>query len=224
MNYRQQFPGPAIFPVIHVEDYAQAARNLAVCTECGTDGAFLIMHTGDARDLVAIIRRLVKPGKPHGLWLGANFLGVPVDEALDLATSLGLDGLWADNWMRTSDGSPPPARTNGLLFFGGFAFKYQLQPLNFDAAQQALPHVDIITTSGAGTGRPAHLEKLDGIRRSIGKAPLATASGVDLGNVTEQLKYVDAVLVSTGICTSFTEINPDILVRMTQIVHNRPPS
>ena len=65
---------PAVFPVIHVQDFNQAKRNVIVALRQGAQGVFLINHDFPSGVLIPIIKQ-IRTAFPY-LWLGVNFLGV----------------------------------------------------------------------------------------------------------------------------------------------------
>ena len=65
---------PAVFPVIHVQNFEQAKRNVTVALRQGAQGVFLINHDFFAAELLPIIKK-IRASFPY-LWLGVNFLGV----------------------------------------------------------------------------------------------------------------------------------------------------
>ena len=65
---------PAVFPVIHVQTFEQAKRNVIVAQRQGAQGLFLINHDFPPGVLIPIIKQ-VRAAFPY-LWLGVNFLGV----------------------------------------------------------------------------------------------------------------------------------------------------
>ena len=65
---------PAVFPVIHVQNFEQAKRNVTVALREGAQGVFLINHDFFAAKLLPIIKQ-IRAAFPY-LWLGVNFLGV----------------------------------------------------------------------------------------------------------------------------------------------------
>ena len=96
-----------------------------------------------------------------------------------------------------------------VLYFGGIEFKYQKQPSQSDLEwvyKKAIKYIEVITTSGPGTGKPAQISKLERIRNLIGNHPLAVASGVDYINKPSISKYVDYVLVASSITENGTEL------------------
>ena len=75
----------------------------------------------------------------------------------------------------------------------------EMEPAHWqDAAREAAPFMDVVTTSGVATGEEADLQKVREFRAGVGDAPLALASGVTPGNA-RRYADVDAFLVATGI-------------------------
>ena len=127
-----------VLPVIHVLDAAQAIRNTAIAVEAGADGVWLINHSFGMEQMPPIIAA-VRAAYPK-LWLGVNFLAVPLRAAAHTLAALEaqgttVDGYWADEALideRTED--QPVARwtqeavqATGWtgLYFGGVCFKKQ---------------------------------------------------------------------------------------------------
>jgi predicted TIM-barrel enzyme len=72
--------------------------------------------------------------------------------------------------------------------------------------------MDVVCTSGPGTGKAAQLDKLIAMRHGIGPGgAIALASGVTAENVRTYLPYVDAFLVGTGIEARFGVLDPSKL-------------
>ena len=110
------------------------------------------------------------------------------------------------------------------LYFGGVAFKYQRtvpDSLLPDAARQATPWVDVITSSGPGTGYAASVEKAKALRSGAGRHPVALASGVSPENVAGFLPYVDAYLVASEIETAKYSgvLVPERTKRLAERIH-----
>ena len=219
--YRERFrDAHSVFVVVHVTDVDQALRNTRIARDAGATGVFLINH-GIAASSLQEIWAVVTLAEP-GFWVGVNDLS---RSYLDIARSYPVDlpGVWSDHCVWASDGpdhvgardvrrkqqnlAQPP------LLFGGVAFKYgrdeHLRGEGLAAlAGQARELVDVITTSGSGTGCAANLEKIATMRGAIGDYPLAIASGITPENVADYLPHADAFLVATGISTTFDEIDP----------------
>ena len=71
--------------------------------------------------------------------------------------------------------------------------------------------MDVVTTSGSGTGQAAHVDKTRAMKQALGTFPLALASGLTPDNIEDYLPHSDCYLVATGISTSFTELSPSLL-------------
>ena len=225
MRFRRVFgPGKVVLPVIHVEGLQQALRNVVVAVGAGAPGVFLIAHELDWTQLFAIYRR-VRRDFPD-LWVGLNLL-LKAKVSLRImntiqGTGLGQPaGLWVDN-ARISELDPhrqPAAEGADAergswagLYFGGVAFKYQREVLLLEAAaRHAEPYMDVVTTSGPGTGEEATVDKLRRMRSGLTQnGILAVASGVTIDNVEGILPYVDCMLVATGISKTFSDLDPSM--------------
>ncbi len=207
-------PGPVVLPVIHVLDTAQTLENIRVLIGEGAAGCFLINHDFDVPEFLPIVRE-VRAAFPS-LWMGVNFLAVTGRDAFPVLGDLGregcrVDAYWGDD-ARVDETGQDSSETKEIarvrsdsgwdgLYFGGTAFKKQrpVDPANWqDAAREALPFMDAVTTSGIATGEEADLTKIRDFRAGIGDAPLALASGVTPDNA-HAYRDVDAFLVATGI-------------------------
>ena len=239
MHFRRLFKtaGPAVLPVIHVRDAAQAVRNAAVAIEAGAQGVFLINHDFPREELVPILGE-VRARFPS-LWLGVNFLAVTGRDAFPVlgrlqAEGVEIDAYWADDARiderAATDGQIEAAAIAAAreesgwtgLYFGGTAFKKQrpVAPADHEtAARTAAGWMDAVTTSGVATGRAADRAKIAAFRRGCGDAPLALASGVTPENAAGYAPDVDAMLVATGINRDgdFYEIDPARLRRLLAV-------
>lgn len=208
-------PGPAVTPVIHVQDLHQALDNVGRAVRLGAPGVFLINHDFPVEPFLPILRG-VRAECPD-LWLGVNFLAQPGRVAFPILGRLQsegcpIDAYWADDACldeRQSIQAEAEAiaairAASGWqgLYFGGVCFKKQrpVDPaLNEHSARIAMPFMDVVTTSGVATGEAADLAKIADFRRGLGQAPLAIASGVTPGNAARYAADVDCFLVATGI-------------------------
>jgi hypothetical protein len=216
-----------VLPIVHVCGREQALRNVALARASGADGTFLISHGAVSdTELLAIYgeARLAQPG----WWVGVNCLSWP-PEALFARLPVGMQGAWVDDALidESSDDQPAAARVleaqcrHGWqgLYFGGVAFKYQRPVRDLAAAaQRAVSYMDVVTTSGPGTGQAAAPNKVRAMKQAIGNAPLALASGVTPENVTDYLPCADCFLVSTGISYNFEELDPARLADLVRVV------
>ncbi|MDZ4178108.1 MAG: hypothetical protein U1E29_02565 [Coriobacteriia bacterium] len=208
------FTRPRVFlPVIHPVSRNLALESIRTAVHSGADGIFLInqgMTSPQILDFVPEVHEL-----HPGLWIGVNLLGSAPEDVVGLVAQLPVGGIWSDNANidESSDAQPAGQRfrhareTHGWtgLYFGGVAFKYQRQvedSLLPDAARCAAPWLDVITSSGPGTGQAASIAKARALRVGAEEHPLGLASGVSPENIDEFLPYVDAYLVASEIETA----------------------
>ena len=236
-DFRKNFKtlGPVILPVIHVVDEGQTKRNIQIALSCGAPGVFLINHDFEIDQFLPIIRTC-RASFPS-LWMGVNFLGVTGLKAFGVLGELAnegtlVDAYWADdaciNEHVTSQQDAKAisqarvdSRWDGL-YFGGTAFKKQrlVDPQHWQqSAQIAAGYMDVVTTSGVATGKPAARDKISDFRLGSDISPLAVASGVTPDNFIDYADEVDAVLVATGINYpgDFYNIDPK---RLTELVNH----
>lgn len=229
-------PGPVVLPVIHVLDSDCTARNVEILLEAGAQGCFLINHDFEPEKFLPIIRdtRAAFPS----LWMAVNFLAVTGEHAFPILGQLQADGCqvdayWADDACIDEDGANVEAKRiaaaransgwNGL-YFGGTAFKKQrkVDPSRYgDAAREACPFMDVITTSGVATGQEADLGKIETFRAAIGDRPMALASGISPENARDYAN-VDCFMVATGInkAGNFYDIDPARLADLMTITRS----
>ncbi|MDB5194751.1 MAG: hypothetical protein JWN50_765 [Parcubacteria group bacterium] len=221
-RFRTAFPAGKVFlPVVHVESKEQALRNASIALDNGADGIFLIGHSMSVSGLRSVYEH-VRGTLPEA-WIGLNQLGLSVEESF-LFLPDDVSGIWVDNglvdpdvpnsiaaarmfWKVLTSVRETPFQTP--LYFGGIAFKGQKTVSDPGlAAKLAAPLMDIVTTSGPGTGQAADPEKIALMRKGIEEGILGLASGLTAENVWMYKENVDVFLVATGISDSFTELNP----------------
>ena len=203
---------PVLLPVVHPIGRDEALTAIRIAHDLGVPGVFLIdqgMHEREVLQLVREVRDLYPT-----LWIGMNLLSrAPADALITVLDACGfIDGIWSDNAGIDERGSEHPraeafvtarhAASWQGLYFGGVAFKYQREIASAElgrAGTAAVPYMDVICTSGPGTGYAADVEKVRALRAGIGDHAMALASGVTPQNVRSYLPYVQAFLVGTGI-------------------------
>ncbi|MCA9682330.1 MAG: hypothetical protein KC457_09060 [Myxococcales bacterium] len=216
----------AILPVIHVRDRAQALANARIARECGTDGVFLINHDVSIDELLDIHGEVAEQFR--GWFVGVNCLGLPAP-ACFARLSPAVSGLWVDDARIDERAEAQPAAEEIAaarmasswpgLYFGGVAFKYQRPVAEVGrAAATARAYMDVVTTSGPGTGAAASVEKIRLMHEALEGAPLAIASGITPENVGDFLPYASAFLVATGISRNFHDLDPRRVARLVGVV------
>jgi predicted TIM-barrel enzyme len=230
---------PAVTPVIHVQDTAQALRNLDVLDAAGCAGGFLINHDFPMEPFLPILKE-IRAARPD-LWLGVNFLAQPGNIAFPVLGRLAeegcrIDAYWADD-ARIDERESVQVEGAEIarireasgwqgLYLGGVAFKKQrpVAPEEYGkAAEKALPFMDVVCTSGIATGQEADLGKIAAFRAALGGAPLALASGITPENAGLYAKDVDLFLVATGINfkDDFYNIDPARLDALLDVLRHQ---
>ncbi|MCR9119513.1 MAG: adenine phosphoribosyltransferase [bacterium] len=217
-----------VLPVIHVESSEQSLRNAAIARNAGADGVFLINHSMNANGLLTVHREVFR--EHPDWWIGVNCLDLHPAEVFTRIDET-VAGVWVDNAMidERSDSQPNAekvlasielARWPGL-YFGGVAFKYQRSVEDVgQAAEHAARFMDVVTTSGPGTGEAALPAKIESMKQSLGDLPLAIASGITPDNVGKYLPHADCFLVATGISKAFDELDAGLTKRLIETVRS----
>jgi hypothetical protein len=235
---RETFGRSRVFlPVIHPVEWDAALAAVELVVAADAPGIFLINQGLDAEDVLRLVLQVRR--KHPLLWVGVNLLGYSPAQALEAALAAcegRLDGLWSDN-AGIDESQPPERQPAGLafaaarerlgwkgLYFGGVAFKYQ-RPVAHEAlpaaARAAAPYLDVLCTSGPGTGQKADVAKIEALH-AAGALPLALASGVTVDNVANYLPYVSAFLVGTGIEHQLGILDPVRVTALAQAIASYP--
>lgn len=214
-NYHETFPKKhVVLPVIHVKDTDHAIRNASIAQEAGADGVFLISMRGMPHTKLTQVQRAVR--EQFGTWwIGVNYLDVPTVKVFSSATPA-ISGIWVDDarinaWISDQVEAEEIANSRvksgwSGLYFGGVAFKYQEHVKDVALASQiATKYMDVVTTSGTGTGSAPDLEKITLMKARIGTHPLGIASGISPENVHNYKEVADCFLVATSLLTPDTE-------------------
>ena len=214
-SYKEIFPNAhAVLPVIHVETTSQTLRNAEVAYQAGANGAFLISMQGMRHEDLAKIHETARKEFPTW-WLGINYLDLPTIKVFDNLNS-NISGVWVDDagineWVEQqveAEKIQQARESSGWdgLYFGGVAFKYQRHVNRLEVvAQVATRFMDVVTTSGSGTGSAPDREKIFRMKASIDDRPLAIASGISPDNVGDYLDIADCFLVATSLLIPGTE-------------------
>lgn len=209
-----------VYPVVHAIDTAQAVEQALLAHEHGADGVFVIAHGAhESAQRVVGYYNAVREALPSA-YVGVNFLqlGSGHDAFLKLLVSKNAgeidvlpSAVWVDEGLKNRHDLAKLRDENPVLktvqYLGGAAFKGTGENYTDDPeeaarrAQILLPYVDVVTTSGQGTGYPPSPEKIKAMKAAIGDAPLAVASGIDAHNYWLYVGAVDKILVASSVET-----------------------
>ena len=212
-------------PVIHVLNEEQILRNISLAKSNEADGVFLINHGSMSWETHVDLYSKSVQTYPD-FWIGINCLDLSTHEVFSKVPNT-IDGIWADNGGIDDESTLYAKRISRYrkrssftgLYFGGVAFKGHYVENHTRAAKRATRFMEIVTTSGAGTGKAAPTEKIASMKEAIGDRPLAIASGVTIENVQDYLPYVEYFLVATGISRTFHELDPEKVLNLSKAIH-----
>lgn len=238
--------GVEIYPVVHIDNKKQALEQTEIALDNGADGIFLIekKRKADPQRLTSIFN-FVASRHPDD-FIGVNYLPIshPVDvfEYVHDRFSEGKisrvpDGIWVGNTTRDAQRKSAfesvevirhecPELRN-IRYLGGVAFKYN--PLYTEDPKKAAEQVkafgydmDVIVTSGKGTGAAPSIEKIQSMKEAAGEKPLAIASGISELNLLSYRGLIDVVLVSTSVETEpySGEFDEQKLKKLIDLAHS----
>lgn len=237
-----------VFPVIHLgeTDISASVEQAHTAFELGADGVYLIDHYNGARDTSRLFRTHdeIKAADVNR-YVGLNILGLGVSAAFGRVATGYTSGqlvyipndMWVDDVREKFDGVVDLDRSlrfretltvilGRVTLHGGVVFKYTSTATNnpLIAAEETrhLRHyVDVITTSGLGTGFPPTVEKLVAMKEAANGKPVAVASGIDISNIESFSGVVDEVLVASSVEThpGSGVFNAPILKDFIEIAH-----
>lgn len=225
-------------PVIHLpEDGRHCLAAVMTAMKAGADGVFLINQGTSTQNIMGKLIPQIRREFGQETWVGINALGSAVEDVIAMSGNTPetrLDGIWSDDAgvdsLREDEFVAARSRFNDArkttgwkgLYFGGTAFKTQAripQDQLGMVARRASSFVDVVTTSGPGTGMAADPERLQIMRDVISNAAMALASGVTPENASRFLPYIDAFLVASGIERSFGALDPARTKALADIIH-----
>lgn len=209
-----------IHPVVHINSLEMAVEQSSRALDAGADGVFLIDHHLTSPLLTFETLAATRERNP-GAHIGINLLGhktLQILNFIDAAIAEGRidrapDALWVDDVLQPNRSDAEvsfiaqqqqPA-LRAMRLFGGIAFKYTASytddpEIAARQTEQLDDVVDVVTTSGKGTGYAPSPSKLAAMRAATAK-PIAVASGISADNVADYSGSVDEVLIASSIET-----------------------
>lgn len=228
-----------VFPVVHINEVEVAATQASLALDAGADGVYLIDHRGVSEDTLFTTFNALDSRRTDS-YIGINILQRGPTDAMSLIAravqkgwlSRAPDALWsddADEYLHTPGDAKWLKDNNKYIrtmrFLGGVAFKYTVSytddPLQARTEVDRLRSaVDIVTTSGKGTGHPPSVAKIRAMKDEA-RGPLAVASGISIENIDEYRGIVDEVLVASSVETEpYSGVfDPDKLSAFIQRAH-----
>lgn len=212
----------SIIPVLHIQSEKQAIASLDLLLECDIKQVFIIGHEGKFRSAERLVH-LSNLAHQKGFWCGINFLGYDPIEMLKQYGNASFEALWYDNSFAGIDNKKTSAiyearnqYARHMKLFGGVAFKYCPQPKDLkEACMIAEQYMDVVVSSGIGTGVAADTQKINEMRCCLGSnTKLGIASGITAENVQEY--DADYLLVSTGISKDFYTFDKEKIINLTK--------
>lgn len=212
-----------LYPVVHINSPDIAIEQASLALEAGADGVFLIDHKATSTQATNEVFNQLHEDHPNA-FLGVNFLGFTAVESVIITAqnvrrnwlSRTPDALWVDNLsLASTDGPSDGARylidklplLHSMELFGGVAFKYtdsytdDPRRAAFETTR-SLPCLDVVTTSGPGTGEPPSVAKIAAMKEAAVGHDLAIASGVDITNIDKYAGLADRYLAASSVETA----------------------
>ncbi len=208
-----------IYPVVHINEVPEAVEQSQAALELGADGVYLIDHENATTDVLFETFQKLRDEQPDA-FIGVNALclanSASLFKAFLKAKNQGLidtmpDGAWVDDCLPSASETDTLRNITpslaGIRYLGGIAFKYtdlySADPVeSANLVKQLSYYVDVVTTSGAGTGRPPSPEKISAMKAAAGHQPLAVASGVSVENLDNYNGDIDQLLVASSVETT----------------------
>jgi len=199
-----------LLPVLSCYTTEQFMKNIGtLLSHSVIDGVWIESAncTSDVLHEVIAAFKITYPGR----WIGINLIGETFMAVVEFLKKSTPDGIWMDrSYLTDADYQTLPNlildffHRSGWtgLYFGGVLFKYvNTQVADEDKlCQNAREYMDVLTTSGVGTGIAIDKEKLIKIKSSVGdKQVVAVASGITAENIDIIKDYCDIYMLRTAI-------------------------
>jgi len=189
------------------------------CFYGNADGIFIVGSS--AEELLRSVNIVKSKKKLSGYFVGVNYLGALPSSVARLFENfcVKIDAVWSDNALIRENGDQSYAKMiwdsfkklkSKVKYFGGVAFKYQkrVEPKDYAKIASISSHyMDVVTTSGEGTGIEAEPEKIRVMAQAIAKEDqyrtlnrdrLAIASGCSAKNA-RNYPGADCFIVATSL-------------------------
>jgi len=198
-----------LITVIHIinKDIEFILQQCNIAFDNGSFGIFLIPHYYginpiDVNNIYYYVRN-----KYPTQFIGINYLA-DIDEYINIIPPT-VSAIWTDEGLGNKDNIYLIDKINkvkkelGFLYFGGFYHKgnnYNFDPSSVNIKKNfALQNIDVLTTTGLGTGIEIDDRHFSIISYNIPKNRLAMASGLDSTNVHKYKNSVEYAIVGSSL-------------------------
>jgi hypothetical protein len=155
-------------------------------------------------------------------WMGINLIGFNIFNVFDFIKKYNPDGLWVDNSYLCNINNLGLCeliinqfKKNNWkgLYFGGVMFKYTstCNYYNDEIIKITNKYMDILTTTGDGTGIEITNDKLEFIHNNTNDVCIAIASGIHNNNINKISEKANVFIVRTSIVDNTNNIDLDKL-------------
>jgi hypothetical protein len=222
------FPKKTIMPVLSCNNIEHFQQNITLLVmHCYNKiGGIWLSCSNCSVDVIKQTYTWIKNVYPS-LWVGINLVGETIIKMLEFIQEFKPDGIWSDRSYITDEeiqnipkiiiDSFKRSNWNGL-YFGGTLFKYVKQDGDVNKIlENSIKYMDVLTTSGNGTGIEINKEKIEKIYNQVSeKILVAIASGITSDNILRLSKTCDIFIVGTSI----TDKNSNIIINKLTELYN----
>lgn len=221
------FPKKTIMPVLSCNNFEHFQINIVQLElQSNKIGGIWLSCSNCSIDTIKQTYIWVKKTFPS-LWVGINLVGETIIKMLEFIQEFKPDGIWSDrSYITDCEFQNVPeiiidsfnrSNWNGL-YFGGTLFKYINQHGDVNKIlENSAKYMDVLTTSGEGTGIEIEKDKIEKIYNKVSeKILVAIASGITSDNILRLRKTCDIFIVGTSI----TDENGNIIINKLIQLYN----
>ncbi len=188
-------------------------------------GLWLMTTNTEIKVIIEVIKWVRENYK--NLWIGVNLIGENIINVLQFIKNNNPDGIWVDNsYIKKNCNFDIPnlildqfdkLKWKGL-YFGGVMFKYQNNDnTDIETLKEVHKYMDVLTTSGNGTGISIDIDKLNYIHdNSKDHILTAVASGINSNNIKFIKDKCDIFIVRTSLVNDNNDI---ILEKLDDLIN-----
>lgn len=222
-----------LLPVLSCYSYKQFISNIKklypLYQEKMINGVWLLTNNTNSNTIEKVIIWVRK--NFSDLWIGVNLIGENIITILEFINKNRPDGIWNDRSSVNDEKyqNVPNIMIDQIkrlkwsgLYFGGILFKYvAVQGDKKNIVKKSSKYMDVLTTSGIGTGIPIEKKKLEFIYKTKHKnLPVAVASGITPENISDIIQYCNIFIVRSSIVDSNNNVSISKLFKLINAIKN----